>query len=449
MKIATKSIIDSICRNLIQEHGLLVMFTKDGQPVDRSRTLASAGILAEDGYLNLPFSTDMTVEEVVSAWEALLGFDVTFVEPARSDGDAVHSVANEYFTKSEAGSALTVSPRSHFGGFRRAFREVTGLAVEVLDHEGAPLAADQALSTVGGKAGKLEIDADTKCGDIVDWLEGCGLNARVYKLQPVCDCSSVIGDLLSSSRDEVALGVNDSTGCFSLLSQTLDRHGIPNCEELSFSMFSPLPVIHRIHDCSDSISVLVEQGGEPRRELEDAIDSCLQETDRSDQLWQIDTLVSLLESRDIYLDLNKERNDILVEISESIQDIEAAKQKLKEAILQANECEDILETSLIDEFLATFCFAINQAIENGDEEVVEEWVKGFGFGDFLEEAGGDSVWDIMNELDMMHREEVVPAFMCFMKFNFQVDVMPEGEFRDEMGNTDWDSAIEFIVDSCF
>lgn len=351
--------------------------------------------------------------------------------------------------KPEAGSVLTVSPRSHFGGFRRAFREVTGLGVELLDIEGAPLAADQALSTVGGKAGTLEIDGDTKCGDIANWLESCGLTVRVFKLQPVLDRSSAVGDLVSSSRAAVELDSTDSAGCFSRLSQTLDRHGIPNCEELSFSMFSPLPVIHRIQECSDSISALVEQGGEPRQELEAAIDACLQETDDSDQLWQIDTLVSLLESRDIYLALNKERNDILVDISKSFQGIENAKQKLKETVLQANECEDILETPLIDRFLATFCFAINQAIEDGDEEVIEEWVKGFGFGDFLQEGSGDSVWDIMNELDMMHREEVVPAFMCFMKFNLQLDVMPEGEFRDEMGNTDWDSVIEFIVDSCF
>lgn len=452
MKVAAKSIVDSICRVLLNQHGLLVMLTRDGKPVDRSQTLMATGASAVDGYVNLPLSSQLTIAEVESSWGKILGCEVSLIDLVCPGDDLVNIVANDYFKNPEAGSILSVAPKAHFSRFRREFREVTGLGVEVMDSSDVPLQPERSLSTVGAKSGALEIGAETKCSDIVGWMKSCGLNGKVYKLQPAVDRSLSFGELLSADSGNSQSDSQSEIGCFSRLDETLDSLEIANHEQSSFSMVSPFPVFHRIHVEGEAIRTLYEQGGAMREQLEGAIDACVLETVGPGQLWKSDTLISLLESENIHLNLSKERDDVLSEISSSHQDADAAKQELQQAVMNANQCESIeefLQTSLIDSFISIFCFAVNKAIEDNDEDLLEEWVKGFGFGDEVQVFSEEGVSDIMGELGMSHREEVVPAFMCFLKFNFGADVLPDGELRDEFGNSDWDAAITHIVESCF
>jgi hypothetical protein len=449
MKFKSTSIIDTICRELLNQHQALVMLTKNGKPIDRSITIAASDAMITDGNLELQFATDQSIEEIESEWGEILGCDVAFVEPVPAADIPIGACGNSYFINQESKRSISLSPQTHFNRFRREFRETTGLGIEILQADGVPLPPSQSLRAAGAKRGAVEVAPEMKCSEIWQQMKSLGLDARLYTLQPIVDRTRSIANLLTSNHN-----ISDSTDgsdseCFTVLNETLDELQFPEPVSPAYSMHNPFPIFHRLNEGNDSLPGLCERGTPERASIESAINKCLTECDDKNELWKVDTLLSLLEANDVFLNLDKERDDVINEIATSFVNIESAKQYLEQIIEEANQNDDLWQGFHIDALISTVCFAINKAIEEADEEMIDDWIAGFGFADFLQMSDEESVSDIMQALEMPHREELVPAFMSFLKFNFGADVLPEGQLRDELGNADWDGVVSHIVESCF
>lgn len=449
MKFTANSIIDMICRELLNRHSMLVMLTKDGIPIDRSKKIANADAAVVDGKLELPLAGDRSIAEMEAQWSEILGCEVEFVEPLPAPEAPISDLANAYFLDSDSKDHISVSPKAHFSRFRREFRKATGLGVEIIQAEGKSLEPDQPLSAAGAKTGSVKIAPDMLCSEIQQQMRSLGLEAQVFTLNTFVDKTLSFGDMMPDADMKTSPAEGGSLDDFEALQSAMDSLGIPQPNTPAFSEHRPFPTFHRIDQQAEELVSLCETSNSQRADLESAVNTCLDQCSDGGQLWKVDTLLALMEAKALFLSLSKERDEILADISESFPDVESAKESLVNLIEEANSRDEIFQTPVLDNFMSIFCYAVNKAIEENDEEMLDEWIKGFGYGNFFQTDDGDCVWDIMEGLEMQHREEVVPAFMSFLKFNFGADVLPEGGLRDEFGDTDWDATVTHIVESCF
>jgi len=449
MEISLKSNVDSICRKLAKEFGVFVMFTKSGEPIDRSTSISHCVSYGshQSNLIDLPVSQDSEVGEIEKQWEELLNFDIAFVHmrPLHDD-DVLETMSNPYFMKQEGGGQIVLSPRKKVARFRRELREATGLSVRVFDQDGEVLSATEALSEADVSPGRKFVDPSMRVGEVLEWFNSVGLRAQLYSMNRA-DPGLRFSDLVERGGvlEERESGAADK---WLELEALLDESNVPECSEIPFSEISPFPLFERLDEHGESVAKKVRDDKSFCSALTAHVNAVMADLNES-HVWRKDSLFVILESHDVELNLDVDRSDVLALASSCFSDMEEAKAHLSEAVSLVNDSHDVYQSESVDKILHCLWVAVNHAIETGDEDVLEEWLVGFGYGDYMQWGDEDSVSDIMGDLDMSLRDAVVPAYMSFLKFNLGADVTPEGDLRDAGGDVEWGDVAGHIVEACF